>query len=534
MSLWDDLTGAAEDAWNWVEGAVTDVVNWMEEAFDDLGDLMSDLTPDQLEDLVGNQLDSLIGALETLAASMPALREQVNAVIEDLEQTARNLVEAASNLAEGALELAGNAAGKVLDTIDAGAQALGDAAVEVVEFGFGVVEDAWNSTVGPAVDAALEALEDAGVFDAIDAVTLGALDMSYDGEDFHGDLGISGLLHLGIDIGAEGVGAEGEAFGYGSFDLGVGSDGSIDIGMEGGITGLYGLGFDLGLSDEGLWSLSADGEIHIPSPTVGTLDLELGAHAEQTGTGYGFGGEVTAGYTSASGSYVGGGYHAEHSKDGDETTTMVGGHEVVGQVGVGEIRTEQNLTIHGRGGEIIGTEGTLVIEGDTIAGDFHEEVTVWDTRPGHGAGVPGVPPVSDPSDRNDDDDVTRPRRPRRDHDAAPDHSDVAGAHDDMASLAGVAPLTRDASIDLGAHHGEPIDRPVPIDRPMPIDAAGQHVAVDTTTDESANETEFETETSVDAPVDAVGDAAIDAVVVDHLPTDTPSHRATHLEVDDPD
>ena len=33
MSLWDDLTGAAEDAWNWVEDAVTDVVDWMEQAF---------------------------------------------------------------------------------------------------------------------------------------------------------------------------------------------------------------------------------------------------------------------------------------------------------------------------------------------------------------------------------------------------------------------------------------------------------------------------------------------------------------------
>jgi hypothetical protein len=71
---------------------------------------------------------------------------------------------------------------------------------------------------------------------------------------------------------------------------------------------------------------------------------------------------------------------------------------------------------------------------------------------------------------------------------------------------------------------------VPIDRPVPIDAAGQHVAVDTTTDESAHETVFETETSVDAVVDA----AIDAVVVDHLPIDTPSHRATHLEFDDAD
>lgn len=404
MSVWDDIWGACESAWDTVfgsiEAAIGSVADWVEGAFDTIESMISTLTPDALEDMLTSEFGGVIDALESMALAFPMMAREIEALIhdinergaallEDVEDATRWAVDQLEHVAEGAVKIAGTVLGAGLAVLDAGADLAGNALNTVIEEGFGLVEGAWNATIGPAVDSALEFLEEGGVFDAIDDLSLGLLDVSYDGSDLYADLGVPGLLAVGFDVGAEGVSGYGEVFGFGGLDTGITDDGGFHLSADVGLPLLWHVGYDVSLDESGNIGLGAEGWLNIPLPTGGYTTLAGGMDYQSTDEGFALDGEVGAGYTSATGQYVEGGYLASTTKDGDGSVTEVGTYEEVGQVGVGGVRTEETVTFHSHHGELTGTEGTITIDGSGVLDGLHEEVTIWDTQ-GGGRQVPGT------------------------------------------------------------------------------------------------------------------------------------------------
>lgn len=349
--------------------------------------------------------------------------------VEFVEDVVEEVVEVVEDVAEEVAEEVGHVVGEALDAANAALTVIGEAASDAAEAVFGVAEDVWNSTIGPAVDAALEGLEDAGVFDFIDTVTLGGIDISYDGGDLHVDLGIDGVISVGLDVGEDGVFAEGSVIAVGEGHMGLGSDGSLSMGAGVDYGPLGSWNMDAGVDGDGDVSLSAEGELHVPDPTGGTIDLEGRGGWQQDGEGYTVEGEYSVGHTTATGQHVGGGHHVRIEDDGsDNGTTTIGAHQVVGQKGLGEVRTEENVTIYAEDGEITGTEGEAVLKIDTVFGDREESITVWDTQHDGKDDESGAGGKGDGGNQNNgntgnngagdndmpkDDDLTLPRRLRQ-------------------------------------------------------------------------------------------------------------------------
>lgn len=393
---------------------------------------------------------------------------------------AEDVGEVIETVAEAVVETAGNVAGAVLGGVVDAASAVAGVASDVAEGAFHLAETAWNSTIGPVVDDLLQGLEDIGAFDLLDTLSLGAIAISFDGGDLHVDLGIGGVAHLGFDVGEDGVFVDAEVIGAGAFEVGVGSDGSLSLGVGAVFGPLGNFGLDAAVDGEGDISIGAEGEIHIPVPTGGTVDVSGSASLEQHGDGYSAAAEYTGGYTTVGGQFVGSGAHASTENDGDgHSTTTIGTHQVAGQRGVAEIRTEQNVIIYSDDGEITGTEGELVISGETLVGDFEESTTVWDRGDtsheddkdkdedddkeeeddeGSG-GKGGKGGRGDNGDDLDHDDVVAPRRS---HDLTLGTQSTAGLAAEVAVGIADAPDSDTAADSVGHHpHAGNDDGPTP-------------------------------------------------------------------------
>ena len=170
--------------------------------------------------------------------------------------------------------------GFVEDTVSGAADALGGAADAAV----GVVVEAAD-WLGAAVDEATDAVVDAVVvasewlanttddyiFDTVDFITAGVVDIDYDGGDFSANLGIDGVASVGISFGDSGFDFGTEA------DIGIAS-GGFGVSDDEGFATSASAGVDWGPLPyaEGHVDVSEDGDVSVGGRAQGTLPTPYG------------------------------------------------------------------------------------------------------------------------------------------------------------------------------------------------------------------------------------------------------------------
>jgi hypothetical protein len=206
-----------------------------------------------------------------------------------------------------------DAAGSAYDSVTQGG--VGDA--------IGWVGGAVDTATGGLASATLDATDDY-VFDTVDYVTGGIVDVDFDDGQFSANVGIDGVAHAGASFGEDGITASSGAFVGGGFDLGVTHDGFTASGSA---------GIDYGPLPyaEGHVQLAANGDVLVNGRAQGTLPTPYGIFSGQTEAGFtstdaGWGGYLNSqgSWTLPSGVKLAGGEHLAYAEtaDGDSQLSV--------------------------------------------------------------------------------------------------------------------------------------------------------------------------------------------------------------------
>ncbi len=316
--------GWLEDAWesttDWVEGAVDDAGEWVEGAVEDAG-------------------------------------EWVEQAVEDAGEWTEQAVEDAGEWTEQAVEDAGEWTEQAVE--DAG-EWLEEAAVDVAE---GAAEAAdW---FGNAADDYL--------FDPVDFLTGGLVDLDYDDGNFTASVGIEGVAGISASIGEDGFAVDVDAVAW-NVEASY-SDG--DFAISGGVGIDWGplpyVGGHLEISDEG--DIAIGGKVQgviIPTKAgviIGGGEAEYYRNADGS---WGVGAAADATLYMPSGTTVGIDGHVQYDEEADgDYTFNAGGGVSVGVVGGPEVRVGADYTES----DIDGVKSTTV-EGEVGVGVEDVMVTV--------------------------------------------------------------------------------------------------------------------------------------------------------------
>ncbi len=176
--------------------------------------------------------------------AMSDLGDAVEDVVEWVGDTAEAVVEAVVDVVEDVVEV-------VVDVVE-----------DVVEVVVDVVEDVvdWTLTVADTV-----------IFDPVDFITGGVIDIDYEDGQLTGALNL-GIASVGISVGEQGFAA------HAGFDLGIAS-GEISYDSDDGLAMSGSIGIDWGPLPyaEGHMDIGLDGEISIGGQIQGTLPLPFGS-----------------------------------------------------------------------------------------------------------------------------------------------------------------------------------------------------------------------------------------------------------------
>jgi hypothetical protein len=184
----------------------------------------------------------------------------------------------------------------------------------------------------------LEAVDDTGVFDAVDTVTGGIVDINADDGNFDFQIGDPDVFGVGVHSGADGFDSD--------FNVGVvgghvasNADGSFDIGADVGVNWgpLPNFGAHVSQDSEGQIGVSGRAELYIPTP-AGLVGGEVEGKYQETPEGFEVSGSATGRYFSPAGGYVGAGVHGAYGEDADGYHANIGVHGEVGIVGGPEVR----------------------------------------------------------------------------------------------------------------------------------------------------------------------------------------------------
>ena len=189
------------------------------------------------------------------------------------------------NAAEDVVDFVEDTAEAVGDVVEDVVEAVGDVVEDVVEAVGDVVEDVVDA-VGDVVEAVGEAVEDVAewtlntlddyVFDPVDYITGGVIDIDYDDGQFSAGLDI-GIASVGVSFGEQGFSADA------GFDIGLAS-GEISYDSSDGLAMSGSLGVEWGPLPyvEGHLSISPDGDVMIGGELQATLpfvDIDAGFNA---------------------------------------------------------------------------------------------------------------------------------------------------------------------------------------------------------------------------------------------------------------
>ena len=204
--------------------------------------------------------------------AMADIGNAVDEAVDWVGDAVEDVAEAVGNVAEAVVDAVGNAAEAVVDVV-------GNVAETVVEAVVDVVEDVGEAVVDVVEDVAewgLNVLDDY-VFDPVDYITGGAIDIDYDDGQFSAGLDF-GIASVGISVGQNGFSAEA------GFDIGIAS-GEMSYDESDGFAASGSLGVNWGPLPyaEGHIELSPDGEISIGGHLQGTLPLPFGSIGGEIG-----------------------------------------------------------------------------------------------------------------------------------------------------------------------------------------------------------------------------------------------------------
>ena len=167
----------------------------------------------------------------------------------------------------------GNAVEDAVEWVGQAAEDVVEAVVDVVEDVVEVVEDVAEAVVDVVEDVVDWTLTvaDTVIFDPVDFITGGVIDVDYEDGQLTGELNL-GIASVGISVGEQGFDA------HAGFDIGVAS-GNISLSSDEGFSVGGSLGVDWGPLPyaEGHMTIGADGAISIGGQVQATLPLPFGS-----------------------------------------------------------------------------------------------------------------------------------------------------------------------------------------------------------------------------------------------------------------
>lgn len=216
-----------------------------------------------------------------------------------------------------------HAADSVYDTVAKGG--LGDAIGSIGR----AVDTATGGLAGRAVNAA-----DDYVFDTVDYVTAGTVNVDFDGGQFSVGTGIDGVAHVGASIGEDGVTADSSAIVGGGYDIGMTRDGFSASGSA---------GIDWGPLPyaEGHVKLAANGDVVVNGRAQGTLPTPYGIFSGKGEAGFASTDAGWGGYLNSQGQWItptgvtiGAGEHLAYQQNADGSSELsVGVNGSIGYAG---------------------------------------------------------------------------------------------------------------------------------------------------------------------------------------------------------
>lgn len=224
---------------------------------------------------------------------------------------------AVSKAADAVTDVVTEAAGAVGDTIAVGAKA-----VDTATFG----------VAGKVANAA-----DDYVFDTVDYLSAGTLDVDFDDGKFSLNTGIQGLATAGATVGEDGITAKSDAIVGGNFELGLTDDGFL-------VSAAVGIDYGPLPYAEGHVKLDENGDISIGGRAQGTLPTPYGIFSGSMSGGFVNTSEGWGTYMNSDGSWtlptgvtLRGGETFAYSEDADGSHLSVGVHGGVGYMGMASV-----------------------------------------------------------------------------------------------------------------------------------------------------------------------------------------------------
>lgn len=211
---------------------------------------------DDVCDTVGGAVDDVGGFVEDTVSGAADAVGGVTGAVADLVADAA--AAAATAAADAAAATAAAVASVVSDTGDWLGNAIDDVATAVADVTIDTGEWLANTT-------------DDYIFDTVDFITAGAIDIDYDGGDFSANLGIDGIATVGISFGDSGFDFGTEA------DVGIAS-GGFGVSDDEGFATSASAGVDWGPLPyaEGHVDVSEDGDVSVGGRAQGTLPTPYG------------------------------------------------------------------------------------------------------------------------------------------------------------------------------------------------------------------------------------------------------------------
>lgn len=244
------------------------------------------------------------------------LGDLVDAVSDAASDIGSGIADAAEAVADTAVDVAGNAGGYLGDTVGA----VGDV-VDTATFG--------------GASALLGAVDDT-VFDGVDYVTGGAVNIDFDDGRFSASVGIDGVADVGASIGEDGLTVSTDSL-IASTDIGL-----TDAGLS--VDTTAGINFGPLPYTETHTKVTPDGEVSVNGLVQGTVPTPFGllsGHASggfvQTDQGWGTYVDADGTLTLPSGTSIAGGIQAGYMEQGDDSQTTFGIHGGVTEPGVGTV-----------------------------------------------------------------------------------------------------------------------------------------------------------------------------------------------------
>ena len=218
-------------------------MGWFDDVCDTVGGVAEDVGG-FVEDTVSGAADAVVGVTGFVA------------------DVAAEAVAAATAAAEAAAAAAADTATAVVDAVSDTGDWLGNA-----------IDDVPTAVADATIDAGewLANTTDDYIFDTVDFITAGVVDIDYDGGDFSANLGIDGVASVGISFGDSGFDFGTEA------DIGIAS-GGFGVSDDEGFATSASAGVDWGPLPyaEGHVDVSEDGDVSVGGRAQGTLPTPYG------------------------------------------------------------------------------------------------------------------------------------------------------------------------------------------------------------------------------------------------------------------